>query len=783
MNRDNWQGGWLLSSVKKPDEYGAFRGAFKLDAAANVRIELIGTHWFNVWLDGQFLTEGPARFPMGHAEYETIERHLPAGIHSLAALVHSQGVSTRTLHADVIPPFFLCRVYVDDKPVELSWKCLRMDGYKASGVLISPQFAWIEWADTREIPINWQSPKFDDSSWAAPAASPAEVWDLQPLNIGHVQNFSFKPKLIHKGTLTGPFEGAEAPHWPLEGDVSWYKRILHPTEKATGVWRRYDTGKVRLGRPSFTMDVPSGSVVEFAYSETLTEKPIYDGYTHKIVADFSGADWEKDPRVAPYIPLSGGLSRNMDHFIARGGRQTFIPLTPKGGRYLEVHIQADPAVVKFIKAEYIERSYFAEPVGNLDCGDKTLNDVWTLGINTLRACAEDAVIDNPTRERGQWTGDVLLSMFITAAGYNDLRLFKRGIRQSAFCAQPDGLVAGLNPGGEAYLSTYSAQWVTSVLNYYDLTGDRNLLDEMYLYSVRNLDVFVKQLGDKGIEPFAWGFVDWGFPDKFTRTALSLHVLEAFRNMVRWCKVIGKDAEPYNALSARLEDILRKQIGLQVESGKWEDFGYHCTVLALRAHLISAPAVPSAIEFIRTHILNCFPNNPNAPQLADPSISNSQLITPYFAYYTFPPLIEYGEMDFVLDQYRTCWGWGIKNGLTTQPEVFNLNWSHCHAWASSPTAQLTKYVLGLLPQYSSGENHFALYLNPGSLKQAFGRIPFPNSSGVIKIEWKRNTDSSITYSIDTPRPVRLHLTGSDEPVLIKGKHSVHLIERHFKWCLG
>src|SRR2546429_9850643 len=88
----------------------------------------------------------------------------------------------------------------------------------------------------------------------------------------------------------------------------------------------------------------------------------------------------------------------------------------------------------------------------------------SLGVATLRACTEDAVIDNPTRERGQWTGDVLLSMYIAAAAYGDLRLFRRGIQQSAYCAREDGLVAGLCPGGPAYLSTYSARLVTSVLN-------------------------------------------------------------------------------------------------------------------------------------------------------------------------------------------------------------------------------------------------------------------------------------------------------------------------------
>ena len=56
-----------------------------------------------------------------------------------------------------------------------------------------------------------------------------------------------------------------------------------------------------------------------------------------------------DARVVPYIPLSHPTSRNLDHFIARGGAQTFAPSSPRGGRFFEVQISADPAHVKFLR--------------------------------------------------------------------------------------------------------------------------------------------------------------------------------------------------------------------------------------------------------------------------------------------------------------------------------------------------------------------------------------------------------------------------------------------------
>lgn len=777
-----WRGGWLPEGAKHADEYAAFRGSFTLGHAAKVRIEIIGAHWFGSWLDGEFLTEGPNRFPRGHAEYEVILRQMEPGEHVLSALVHNQGVSTRLLRADSIPPFLLCRLFADGREIVSSWKVERFSGYKASGVRISPQFAWIEWADMREVPDGWQAVRFDDSGWKSPSRSEAASWKMRPLRIGPVRHFTRECKLIGRGSLSGPFEAADTPSWPKEGDVSWYKRNLHPAENSTGVWRRYDLGRVRLGTVRFTLDLPPGAVIEFAYSEALAKRNIVDGYSHDTVVVFTETAGEG--RVVPYIPLSAPYSRNMDHYVARGGVETFSPLTPKGGRYIEVHIEADTAKVKFLNEEFIERSYYGEPAGAFDCGDDLLDQVWMLGVNTLQACAEDAVIDNPTRERGQWTGDVLLSMYIAASSYNDLRLFRRGIEQSAYCARSDGMVAGLSPGGEGYLSSYAAQWVTVTLNYFDLTGDSSLLHGMYPYAVRNMKAFEDSLGHTGVSrKLGWAFIDWGYeePKVGTDMALNMHVLEAFRNMARWSRLVGRDSRHYEDTAMRLEIIVRSWLDRLAASGAWDEVGYHCTVLAYRIGLIPDLKKGYAEEVIRKHISRCFPNNLRAPRLSDPGVTSRQLITPYFSYYSFPILVAGGDMNFVLGQYRTCWGWALSEGLTTQPEVFDLGWSHCHVWASSPTAQLSRFVLGLAACFGRGKDHFELKLMPGRLDHASGKVPFPNGTGAVAVAWRwRKADGKIAYTVNTPHPIWIHLTGSAEPVRVEREREFILGPGAYEW---
>ena len=66
------------------------------------------------------------------------------------------------------------------------------------------------------------------------------------------------------------------------------------------------------------------------------------------------------------------------------------------------------------------------------CSKRRLNTIWNTGIETYKACSEDALIDNPTRERGQWLGDVgIVGMEIGAVGFSDIGIVRRGLVQSA----------------------------------------------------------------------------------------------------------------------------------------------------------------------------------------------------------------------------------------------------------------------------------------------------------------------------------------------------------------
>lgn len=722
------------ANASEKDYHVAFRGTLSLEKEEVVDLKLLASSWFVVWVNGEYYTEGPARYHVSYPEYQTHKLRLSKGKNVIAIQVHQEGVSSRMLKD--IAPFLWCEASTGQTPVFVDWKARRLDGYLSGFFRISAQFGWVEWVDTRLVEQDWNQSGFDDSRWEVPHVLAPAVGEAKALTIENVQHFQFTPKVIAKGQFTERY-GYERDNI----SARFFLRDLQANDNPPqGVWVRYDLERVRLMRPKFVLDLPAGAVVEFAYCEELI-----------------------DGRVSPWITLSGSDSYNMDHFVARGGRQEFFPLTPKGGRFVEMHIIAPPGQAKIVNEQFIERGYYGNLDGSFQSDDALLNTIWNVGVDTYKACSEDAVIDNPTRERGQWTGDVgVVGLEIGSSAFSDVKLIRRGLVQSAQCAQANGMVAGLCPGGEAYLSSYALQWVSGCLNYWRVTGDKTVLTELFAAAQKNMDaMFASTTSDGLLDKAGWAFIDWGYVrnDGPVDIGLNLHYLASLRDMIQWCRILGKKSQLalYESKEKEIHTIVGNWYNSMLKDGHYDfvKIGYHRTVLGLISHYFSQDSEKEAIQYIKNHILSCFPNNPDAPRLSDPGNSNSQLITPYFSHYVLPLLIEKGEMDFVLDQYRKCWGWALGGGRTTWVEVFDTRWTHCHQWAGCPTWQLTRYVLGLKNRFDLASNTFDLCFVPGSLNRAEGRIPITGTDKSISVKWERQ-GNAIRYMMETDIPITVNI---------------------------
>jgi hypothetical protein len=740
---------WISPANENPDTHLAFRGKFNLLMESVVDLQISGASWYVVWIDGQAFTEGPDRYDANYPEYQIRKLSLPEGNHVVAVQVHFEGVETRI--QKIIQPFLYFQAFISGTEIPIEWKCEYLRGYISQGRRIIPSLGWIEWSDTRWQQIDWQQSVYNDASWTNAVFVNRSLGSFSASRLSPVKMIPIKSKLIAQGELAevyGVFNDSPG--------ATFYLRDLtcdvYPPE---GVWFRFDLGQVMLSRPKFLLDLPGGTVVEFAYSESLL-----------------------NGRVSPWICVSGGDTYNLFRYLARGGIQEFCPLTPLGGRFVELHIMAPKTKVKLMDYSFIQRTYSEKEDGSFNCNDTLLNKIWQVGINTHRACSEDALVDNPTRERGQWIGDFgLVGLENASVAYSDIANLRRGFVQAAQSAIPEGMVVAQSPGNEIVIPSFSLQWISSCLNYWRLTGDKTLITELHQAAEKNINSFNKYWTKDGIVCPYWNFIDWGYVANSgpSDMALNLHYFIGLHAMENWEMAVGQNdlALTYRNKATEVEQVIQLWINkYQTQTGyNYDSIGYHKTVLALKAGLIPDSRKVEAIASIKKHILNCYPNNLNAPRLSNPSVTNPQLITPYFASYTFPVLFENNETQFVLDQYRTCWGWGINQGLTTWMEVFDLRWSHCHQWSGAPTWQLSRYVLGLHPTFNRKLNSFILDLKTGDLQKAQGRIPLP-SGKYINVNWKK-TDEGLQYEILTEVPIELTFQDGDKMKVIKIKSKLSI----------
>jgi len=738
---------WGSAEGFRADTHLAFRGTLDLAEPMTLESRFLGVSTYDLHLDGELVAEGPARFHVNHAEYDRREWKLEAGLHTIAVHAHYEGETARLMES--MDPFFWCEVRDPSGQIlPVKWKCKELDGYQRQTRRISPLFGWVDWCDTSKNPDGWELPDFDDSSWQVPVLRPRRFLSFDPPTLRPWAPKELPMAHSASGTLVC------ARHF-VSNDPSYIfflRDLDDPKTPPQGVWRRYDLGKIRLGRVRLTLDLPKGAAVEIAMAETL-----------------------EHGRVAPFINCASGPSLNYDRFVARGGRQTFFPKTPKGGRFVEIHVICDPDNVRWEEEVFLDRVYFGEnEAGSFSCSDPLLDRIWLTGWETFRSCCEDAITDNPTRERGQWIGDALsVGLEINAVGSGDLSLVKRSLKTAPFSVDSLGRIPGLYPGIREFLPTYGSEWTGSNLRYYEVTGDNSLLEPLFPAALRNLESYLPHLKPSGLPsvPGTWTFVDWGYLTETNPFAegeqrefhaevdlgLTLFYYEALGELVRWAGIIGREKDAVNISDARerLTGELRKTFSAEAlnDPAARDKLGYHAIVLALRTGVVGEGGKKPALEFIKTHLMRCFPNDPAAPRLADTSVMESRLITPSFCHFVFPLLIEAGEMDFVLDQYRTAWGWMLDQGLTTWPEVFDLRWSHCHQWAGCPTWQLSRYVLGLQPRFNRGPGHFEIKLIPGSLASAKGSLPLDGEGKVVRIEWKLTGDE-IIMQIEADAPITL-----------------------------
>ena len=751
MTATDWQAQWIWAPETDETRHFYFRRDFDLpDNPVSATLRITADDRYRVWVNGGLEAHGPARSKPSHQSYDEYAlSDLEEGRNFIAVLATHYGIGTA--YSRIGKPGLLAQLDItfgDGSTLTIGtdaeWKTSPAPyetGYERMCIML----AYPEVFDFRREPDGWQMEHFDASGWEnALVLGPVgvEPWtNLLPRDIplpafGTV----FGTRLLHsarildsppapgkKGTPAEDMERAlrlESPAPETLLSASGYALQFAAQSGAEGISVVVDFGQEVSGFPSFDITDGSGGRIDIGYSERL----------------------EPDGTVNPNR-WGGPPVHYADRIYLRRGAQNFQTLDHRAFRYLRLDIYDNPEPFR-IDFHIASSGYPVEPKGDFQCSDALLNRIWHVGRYTTELCMDDAFMDCPWRERGQYLGDLAVEMRIAAYAFGDTLLARRGLAQFPLGADAKGWFPGVYPAEppwEATLPTFCFLWLVALWDYFLLSGDRSLLEEVWP-AVDRLTRTMSERDDDGLLTNlpTKGFIDHApVQDEGQSTAVNAFAvwgLQAAGRIARTIGIPGRGGE-LEILASDIADSLNDRMW---DNGRGDYIdGYRdgqpnravseqSNILCALVGVADAKQTAQILDGVLRSQSAALPANPGGGPEAGDNSGDPEIIrmaSPYFAYYYLRLLFKNNRHEQALAFIRERWGAMIEAGATTFWEMWEPNFSLCHAWSASPAFDLMADIAGIRPT-QPGFEEFTVHPQPCHLTWIRCTVPTPKSEIVF-----------------------------------------------------
>ncbi|MCD8023751.1 MAG: family 78 glycoside hydrolase catalytic domain, partial [Lachnospiraceae bacterium] len=192
------------------------------------------------------------------------------------------------------------------------------------------------------------------------------------------------------------------------------------------------------------------------------------------------------------------------------GVSRLYPYDYKGFRYVQLTF---PSTVELRQLYAWVRHYpMEEDACTLRCEDRELEQIFEICKNAVRCCSQDAYLDCPTREKGQYLGDALITARSQVWLTGSTELLRKCIGDFILSASISPSLMAVAPGSVMQeLADYSLLFPLLPMTDYEFTGDRNFLARSYPAVRKVTESFlIYQRPDGLLENVSalWNLVDW-----------------------------------------------------------------------------------------------------------------------------------------------------------------------------------------------------------------------------------------------------------------------------------
>lgn len=607
------------------------------------------------------------------------------------------------------------------------------------------------WGGYREIYLadredGWEQPDYGASDWsAATVVAKAEAADspwpkLLGREIPPLRSERLKPvRLLGELAYMGTVGNGEA---LLRGGDASGSLVVDASVPGSYPQLTYDFGAEVVGYPGLVVDAPEGGIAQLYYGEGL-EMALTDTFV-----------------------LKKGENR-----LRTFGRRAF--------RFMKLAFMATPVPVRVAEADIEFVHYPYREDGSFVCSDELMNRIWEVGKYTAVVNSQDHFEDCPHREAALWVADAVIMARVSYQTFGDRDLVRKCLLQSGRIQTDDGAIPGTGPEGNPFtLPDFCAHWTFGVKEYFDYSGDRTFLAELWPVLIKLADWFERQEGEDGLFADAnrdgwWCFIDWSddIERKDKVTAISCYY---YKFLLTFAELARRMEEPeradrLEAKAARLRETIRARLrvpGSSLFADCLSEEGLSASITAQTNFVaiwcgIMEPE--EAEQFIDRHYL--------AGKL--PPIRGA-----FFYHIVLDVLFSKAYRNAAMANIRSFWGSMLDRGATTWWETFDPSLPECtvpspymghtptymqeaipvsfsHGWGASPTYLLTRDVLGVdASKLGQGVVEFRPSA-AGGLSWAKGTIPVPG--GVIEASWSEKEAGE--FGFEARFPANLGWTGA------------------------
>ncbi|HEY4324019.1 MAG TPA: alpha-L-rhamnosidase N-terminal domain-containing protein [Mucilaginibacter sp.] len=724
---NSWKAVWITAQGASMNGYGVYLFRKNIDLPEKPKkfvVFISADNRYKLYVNGQFISAGPARGDITHYNYEIIDLvpYLKAGQNVISAQVWNEAEYRPEAQISLRTGFILQGEGAEEQIINTnkSWKAVSDSSYKPLRAEFPRGIYYVagpgEFVDMRKHIRNWPEPNFQDSSWSAaqqiepgtpkyimfPFINPS-TWLLVPSTLPPMELTVQRLKVLRKAI------GVTAPNdFPALRSA-----VTIPAN--TSATLLLDQGFNTNAYPTLSFSGGKDGGISIAYTETLYTKYPAKGNRNEVEnKSFIG---RKDSI------LSDGTNN-----------QTFTSLFWRTYRYVQIKIttKEQPLIIDDFYGTFT--GYPFQLKARLTPDQQDMNKMLEIGWRTARLCAFETYTDCPYYEQLQYIGDGRIQAMVSMYNSGDDRLVKNALNQMDESRQPEGITESRHPSyTPQFINTFSL-WYIGMLHDYMMYGtDVNFLKDK-LPGERQVLAFFRRFQDESGSlknvPY-WSFTDWvtskGWQFGVAPTgkdgssaALDMQMLLAYQSAADLENKEGSKGQAAEYL--RYADQLAKTIKLKywdkekklfADRPEKDFFSQHVNALAILAGLINGQEA-----LAMGHRLT-----------ADSSLAPASI---YFKYYLHMALTKAGLGNDYMS-WLGKWKENLSKGLTTWAETSDLETtrSDCHAWGASPNIEFFRTILGIDSE-APGFARVKIEPHLGDIKNINGEMPHPK--GTISVQY-------------------------------------------------